>query len=223
MSKTVNLPNDYPYEDFKTLYIKAFQAGFLKGITTYRAGTMMTVLSAVEEKKDKIQYNDAPRRPVSLDCDVFHFSRAGQPYFVLVGLLDDGSPFEVFAGKNNNDAVNKTIKKGKIIKRGRGKYKAEFEDSELSPLKAFIDPSEESMTRLVSSCLRHGMKVSHVVEQLEKDKGDLNSLAKVVVRALKTYLEDGSKVHGVNCPECGGELRRTEGCSACTNCGYSKC
>lgn len=223
MSKTVNLPNDYSYEDFKTLYIKAYQSGVLKGITTYRTGTMMSVLSTVEDQ-NKIHYNDSPKRPDSLVCDVFHITRGGQPYFILVGKMPDGSIYEVFAGKNNNDAVNKNVKHGIIIKRGRGKYKAEFDDdTELSPLKAFIDPTEESFTRLISSTLRHGMRVQHLVEQLEKDKGDLNSLAKVVVRALKNYLEEGSKVGGASCPDCGGELRRSEGCANCPNCGYSKC
>jgi ribonucleoside-diphosphate reductase alpha chain len=33
ISKTVNVPEDYPYEDFKDLYLEAWRAG-LKGITT---------------------------------------------------------------------------------------------------------------------------------------------------------------------------------------------
>ncbi|WP_251981181.1 adenosylcobalamin-dependent ribonucleoside-diphosphate reductase, partial [Salinibacter ruber] len=45
MSKTVNVPNDYPFEDFKELYKKAHDTGVIKGVTTYRAGTMSAVLS----------------------------------------------------------------------------------------------------------------------------------------------------------------------------------
>ncbi len=37
ISKTVNVPQDYPYEDFKDLYLQAWKLG-LKGITTYRPG-----------------------------------------------------------------------------------------------------------------------------------------------------------------------------------------
>lgn len=37
ISKTVNVPKDYPFEDFKDLYMQAWKMG-LKGITTYRAG-----------------------------------------------------------------------------------------------------------------------------------------------------------------------------------------
>lgn len=45
ISKTVNVPADYPYEDFKGLYLKAWSAG-LKGLATYRPNdTLGSVLS----------------------------------------------------------------------------------------------------------------------------------------------------------------------------------
>jgi len=51
ISKTVNVPADYPYEDFKDLYTHAWQKG-LKGITTYRPnnilGAVLTVPAAAE-------------------------------------------------------------------------------------------------------------------------------------------------------------------------------
>lgn len=45
ISKTVNVPADYPYEDFKDLYLAAWKAG-LKGLSTYRPNmTLGSVLS----------------------------------------------------------------------------------------------------------------------------------------------------------------------------------
>jgi ribonucleoside-diphosphate reductase alpha chain len=45
ISKTVNVPEDYPYEQFKDLYLEAWKAG-LKGITTYRPNKVLgSVLS----------------------------------------------------------------------------------------------------------------------------------------------------------------------------------
>ena len=35
ISKTVNVPADYPYEDFQDLYMSAWKSG-LKGLATYR-------------------------------------------------------------------------------------------------------------------------------------------------------------------------------------------
>ena len=34
-SKTINVPNDYPYESFKDIYLKAYDLG-IKGVRTYR-------------------------------------------------------------------------------------------------------------------------------------------------------------------------------------------
>ena len=40
ISKTVNVPQDYPYVDFKNLYMEAWRKG-LKGITTYRPNSVL--------------------------------------------------------------------------------------------------------------------------------------------------------------------------------------
>ncbi len=40
ISKTVNVPGDYPYEDFKSLYLQAWRAG-LKGLATYRPNNIL--------------------------------------------------------------------------------------------------------------------------------------------------------------------------------------
>ncbi|RBH36789.1 ribonucleoside-diphosphate reductase, adenosylcobalamin-dependent, partial [Pseudomonas sp. MWU13-2860] len=45
ISKTVNVPGDYPFDDFESLYLEAWRAG-LKGITTYRPNSVLgSVLS----------------------------------------------------------------------------------------------------------------------------------------------------------------------------------
>ena len=52
ISKTVNVPADYPYEDFKDLYTEAWKAG-LKGLATYRPNSVLgSVLSVTPEKKE---------------------------------------------------------------------------------------------------------------------------------------------------------------------------
>ena len=56
ISKTVNIPADYPYEDFKLLYNKAWAAD-LKGMATYRPNNILgSVLSTTPEA----QTDDAP-------------------------------------------------------------------------------------------------------------------------------------------------------------------
>jgi len=53
ISKTVNIPEDYPYEDFKDLYRQAWTAG-LKGLATYRPNSILgAVLETTPVKKDE--------------------------------------------------------------------------------------------------------------------------------------------------------------------------
>ncbi|PRP71627.1 ribonucleoside-diphosphate reductase, adenosylcobalamin-dependent [Chromobacterium amazonense] len=47
ISKTVNVPADYPFEDFESLYLEAWRAG-LKGITTYRPNNVLGSVLSVE-------------------------------------------------------------------------------------------------------------------------------------------------------------------------------
>lgn len=65
ISKTVNVPVDYPYEDFKNLYLQAWKLG-LKGITTYRPSG---VRSAVLVETPTAQPADAPATPETMVLD----------------------------------------------------------------------------------------------------------------------------------------------------------
>jgi ribonucleoside-diphosphate reductase alpha chain len=47
ISKTVNVPADYPYEDFQGLYLQAWQSG-LKGLATYRPNAVLGAVLSVE-------------------------------------------------------------------------------------------------------------------------------------------------------------------------------
>jgi ribonucleoside-diphosphate reductase alpha chain len=72
VSKTVNVPEDYPFEDFRRIYIEAWKSG-LKGITTYRPNNVIGEVLSVAPKESLPQttvaqtlVDDANRR-VSLD------------------------------------------------------------------------------------------------------------------------------------------------------------
>ncbi|MBW6494951.1 MAG: adenosylcobalamin-dependent ribonucleoside-diphosphate reductase [Burkholderiaceae bacterium] len=66
ISKTVNVPEDYPFESFEDLYLEAWRAG-LKGITTYRPNSVLgSVLEAAPttttEEKPDVEFLDPDRR-----------------------------------------------------------------------------------------------------------------------------------------------------------------
>jgi ribonucleoside-diphosphate reductase alpha chain len=66
ISKTVNVPADYPFAQFKDLYVNAWKAG-LKGITTYRPNAILgSVLSVSEEPSTTNLDQSDPDRKIRL-------------------------------------------------------------------------------------------------------------------------------------------------------------
>ncbi len=63
ISKTVNVPEDYPYEEFQDLYMHAWKSG-LKGLATYRPNKVLgSVLSVAKiEKPQDFVEDDVNRR-----------------------------------------------------------------------------------------------------------------------------------------------------------------
>ncbi len=60
ISKTVNVPEDYPYDDFKDLYLHAWKSG-LKGLATYRPNKVLGAVLSVDKPQDFVQ-DDFNRR-----------------------------------------------------------------------------------------------------------------------------------------------------------------
>lgn len=239
ISKTVNIPADYNYEDFKDVYLKAWKAN-IKGITTYREGTMLAVLETKDSKAKQEQGNTrdsktlneshAPKRPVELECDIYHMSVKGEKWNAFVGLYG-GKPYEIFAGRSEYVSIPRSRKQGTIKKNGKYNLIIGEGDNQIviKDLDHVFESSLESaFTRTISLALRHGTPVQYVVEQLNKgaDKeNDMFSLSKGLMRVLKNYIKDGTESTSKKCKGCGesGTLRYQEGCEVCTACGHSKC
>jgi len=127
ISKTVNVPENYPYEEFKDLYFEAWKAG-LKGVTTYRPnavlGSVLSVNPVETAPPDDLDTSDIDRR-ITLDtapepalCSLRWPGRPALPdgnpswtymvespfgrFAIFVGHIDDGGlyPFEVWVTGN---------------------------------------------------------------------------------------------------------------------------
>lgn len=226
MSKTVNLPNEYPYDEFKRLYTDMYNTGTIKGGTTYRAGTMTVVLSdkSNETEEVKIIKTNAPKRPKSLTCDINHLTVSGDKWIVIVGLLGK-DPYEIFAFKKKNINISEKLKEGKLIKVKSGKYNLDLDVFVLEDLKEHFESDEqEALTRMISTSLRHGADINFIYDQLQKSEGTIVSFSKAIARTLKKYLKDGS-ISSLKCENCGSPngLVMQEGCFICKDCGGSKC
>jgi ribonucleotide reductase alpha subunit len=225
VSKTCNIPKDYPYEDFKQFYIKAHKTGYIKGVTTYRAGTMVSVLAAApsEQKQESVK---AAVRPEVLECDVEIFQREGDTWIVIVGLLEK-RPYEVFCFKAKDIYITGKLKKGQMRKVTSGdtsQYNFETDYFVVNDIaKYFERPEEEAMTRMISTALKHGADISYIYTQLMKARGTIVSFSKAIARSLAKYVKLDEKE--LTCPNCQSKnsMIFQEGCLSCSQCEYSKC
>ena len=233
ISNTTNLPADIDVETVKDIYMLGWELG-CKGVTVYRDGSRSGVLVAAEEKKEeKFSERHAPKRPETLNCDIFHTSVKGQKWVVLVGLMN-GKPYEVIGGEAEMIELPRRIKNGTLTKRAfkttNSKYDLSMGDDDdklniKDVVSVFANANFAGYTRTISLALRHRVPVQYLVEQMQKDKeADLFSFSKVIARCLKNYIVDGTEVDKT-CPSCGaeGSLVYQEGCVTCKSCGHGKC
>jgi ribonucleoside-diphosphate reductase alpha chain len=119
ISKTVNVPEDYPYSDFQDLYFRAWKSG-LKGLATYRPNNILgSVLSVEPSGKDKapqdFRNDDVNRRILmqNLPAPVLSSLRwpgrpvmsAGNPAWTYMIEHPHGA-FAVFVGHVENNIEN---------------------------------------------------------------------------------------------------------------------
>lgn len=224
ISVTTNLPQDIPVDIVNKVYFEAWKSG-CKGVTIYRDGSRSGVLNTKSKKdsEDNITLNNAPKRPKTLLCDVFHTTAKGKDWTVFVGLLN-GSPYEVFAIP---DKISKHRGVGEVSKIKSGIYSYEGEDGTvLDNISATNSDEEVALARLISTSLRHGAKIDFIVDQLNKSDGSIVSFTKAIARQLKKYSEQqlNDDVNPFDCdrePECA--VVYEEGCVKCLTCGNSKC
>jgi ribonucleoside-diphosphate reductase alpha chain len=239
ISVTINLPKDVSEDLVGQLYITAWESG-CKGVTVYREGSREGVLVASDKKEKEATVVDPEtyKRPKVLEAEIIRFNNNDEKWIAFVGLKGN-KPYEIFTGIADEEMfpIPKSITKGQIIKNrdenGVSRYDFQYIDkygykNTLGGLSHMFDKEFWNYAKLISSVLRHGMPIPHIVRlvsSLRLDSDTINTWKKGVERALKRYIPDGTKVKkGAKCQECNSEnLIYQEGCLLCTNCGSSKC
>jgi len=117
ISKTINIPNDFPFDDFKDIYLYAYEQG-AKGCTTFRPNENITgILQRDEDKKEKAKVDDemlstsdelntVPRRPIYLQGTTYKIKTplSKQALYITINDICEGDvrrPFEIFINSKN--------------------------------------------------------------------------------------------------------------------------
>ncbi len=238
ISKTINVPEDFPFERFADVYMRAYDMG-CKGCTTYRPNAVRGAVLEVKraEAPPPFGANEEPEaRPETLPGRTYKLRWPESDHAIYITVNDilspDGRgknirrPFEVFINSKNMEHYAWTVALTRMISavfRRGGDVGFVVEE-----LKAVFDPrgGQWMNGRYVPSLLA---AIGDVIEKHMLDTGFLAQERSARQRSETKIVNLKNAAGGRDrrfraCPKCGTyALLRQEDCDTCTSCGYSKC
>ena len=211
ISSTVNLANEATWQDIFDIYINAWRSG-CKGITVFRDGCSRGNILGVDTNSTENKFKYDSIEPIS---------RRGVEAV-------DGTTYRL-----NTACVDKFYI-----------HVNKTDDGEL--FEVFANPSSGcqsnigTITRLISTALRSGVKVEEITKDLRamkcpacqalrrKGEDDIelscgNAIAKALEMSYTKGIEEEDTSGLLECPSCHQKTLRPEGkCFTCSNCSYSK-
>jgi len=242
-SKTINIPNETLFEDFKELYGKIHKYG-VKGCTTYREGTSVAILETTKKEKEKTvkqqqkEFLDAFKEQENGDVVTanvklpeqypslgYILRSEGKKWYVHVAFKDKRctKPFAIFVNTNHGEdgvLTYAALEKMEEIAIAKG-LKTEFIES--TKRKYAYQKNPVKICRMLGFLLRHNVDVYTIIKGLDELEG---ATPGTFVHRIKKFL--GQFVTSIKeaalCPECNEKAIVFEsGCYICKNCGASKC
>lgn len=250
ISKTVNIPADYPFEDFKNLYMESWKAG-LKGCATYRPndtlGAVLSVEAPKTEEKPAPQPAAAhtsglsavverrPEGPLNAVVDkIEYYTHDGvrRLYLVVSFMYVNGveRPIEFFmpVGQTGESQqwITATMRSLSLAARGG------FLDKALDDLRKVAwdrGPirygwrDKEDGTRIP---LWHDSEVAllaYAIQSIIANRASQEQQPAPINPAAPATVTatPAQAMSGTKCPECGAHaVIKKDGCSFCTSCGY---
>lgn len=150
----------------------------------------------------------------------------GKKWYLTVAYHPDSElPFALFCHTNHKEKGAQTSDAvARLIALARtsgilGEHVKNLED------KIEQDNNVSKLTRVISLLLRHRVKISNIVQELDKIEDIyVGSFLFQIKKFLSHYVKDGEKVEGGKCSDCGStNLIYSEGCTVCADCGSSRC
>lgn len=234
VSKTSNLPNDYDFEDFKALYQEAWKNGLI-GFTTYRAGTMETVLSTGDEGSKKVQADnlldfmqkegyvpeDAEITEEGVVVSQVHLPdmfengptkkvRAdGNKYYLHMSYLPNDGDYPIALWVHSNNMQDKEYVSLNRAVRSVTKLlinKGVGMDLVLDYKdKVVEDPHHVKLGKMISMALRHNIKIVDIVNSLHGIEDDYIASTLTAVRKFLKEQIKDGTEAKVQCPSCESE------------------
>lgn len=229
-SKTINLPNKYSFDRFKQLYFDGWKRG-LVGLTTYRSGSMESVLESLEIAEEK---REIIKKGVKLPSQFINgptktIKKEGMKFYIHFSYIPEDTemkyPVAIWLHTNQK---GETVACNRACK-SLGKLALECGiDNKLIETtwdKCLGDSAHNRLGRMISFCLRHNIPREDILVSLTGIEGDhISTLLTTVRKFIAETIEDGKELIGMKCPSCGNDkLIMQSGCFTCIECSYAGC
>ncbi len=167
ISKTINVPEDVAFDDFKEIYMQAYDLG-CKGCTTYRPNDVTGAVLELTSDKNKASNNDnEPELPLTSPIESIHPRDEG----------DSGAVVYMTQPLDRPSALNGATYKVSWPESDHAIYITMndiLQDGRIRPFEVFINSKNMEhyawtvgLTRMISAVFRRGGDVSFVVEELK--------------------------------------------------------
>lgn len=235
ISKTINCPEDISFDDFKDVYMTAYETG-CKGCTTYRpndvTGSVLSVSEASEKAPeadqgaDVIYMSEPLDRPQELEGSTYKLKWPDSEHAIYLTVNDivingHRRPFEVFINSKNMEHFAWTVALTRMISavfRRGGDVSFVVEE-----LKAVFDPRGGAWIggKYIPSILA---AIGGVIERHMISIGFIEGEGLGLKSDPQAQVVNMDAPRGKACPSCGQfDLQMVEGCMTCLSCGHSKC
>ncbi len=240
ISKTINCPEDISFQDFKDVYMEAWDSG-CKGCTTYRPNDITGSVLSVSEPSKAPEAKSAPAeaeggeviymsepldRPSELEGATYKLKWPDSEHAIYITVNDlvvggHRRPFEVFINSKNMEHFAWTVALTRMVSavfRRGGDVSFVVEE-----LKAVFDPRGGAWMqgKYVPSILA---AIGGVIEKHMISTGFLAGEGQGLKEDPQQQVVNLGAPRGPACPSCGSfEMRMVEGCMTCGSCGHSKC
>ena len=242
ISKTINCPEDISFDEFKDVYMQAWDQG-CKGCTTYRPNDVTGSVLTVSESSDaapgentatpqdgdaaEVIYMSEPLdRPQSLEGHTYKLKWPDSEHAIYLTINDiiingHRRPFEVFINSKNMEHYAWTLALTRMISavfRRGGDVSFVVEE-----LKAVFDPRGGAWVqgKYIPSILA---AIGGVIETHMVRIGFLEGEGMGLKADPRAQVVNLDQPRGKACPSCGQfDMQMVEGCMTCRSCGHSKC
>ena len=249
VSKTINIPTEYSFEDTKQVYMDAWKSK-IKGCTIFRPNALRQGIFVQEEEEVKpktLDYEDFPRGTIEEVPEGLEYRKyklktgCSNLYFFLGADENEGKIYDCFCNTDggngcpiNTQAVSRLLSAGI-----RGGIPVEYLIKQLD--KAGVCPSfqykrgkGEALCKGKSCASAIGNIMKDVLKEFGSSDDDEDVIEKLDFKEVLVFTSqevEYKNKHGEiafaknfnKCPVCGNHLAHIDGCISCLSCGWSKC